>query len=212
MREDLYICCWITWLVSKYNFSVTILNRAEQRLYRMEKGDSLLPFFFFFKEHMIYLKTNIKHKYLFSPIYRMPLLTSSGISMYPYFLYLILILFFPFPFFSPLSPSLTFLSLFEWISIKEVIFHCENSLAFPLFKFYVAGTCGKEDSVLSCMPAKLLQSCLTLCHTMDCSLPGASVHGILQARILKWTVMASFRASSWPWDPTCLSYISCTGR
>ena len=58
MREDLYICCWITWLVSKYKFSVTILNRAEQRLYRMGKGDSLLPFFFF-KEYMIYLKTNI---------------------------------------------------------------------------------------------------------------------------------------------------------
>ena len=45
MREDLYICCWITWLVSKYNFSVTILNRVEQKLYRSEKGDGLLPFF-----------------------------------------------------------------------------------------------------------------------------------------------------------------------
>ena len=32
--------------------------------------------------------------------------------------------------------------------------------------------------------AKWLQSCPTLCHPMDCSLPGSSVHGILQARIL----------------------------
>ena len=31
-----------------------------------------------------------------------------------------------------------------------------------------------------------LQSCLALCDPMDCSLPGSSVHGILQARILEW--------------------------
>ena len=36
------------------------------------------------------------------------------------------------------------------------------------------------------MCAKLLQSCLTLCDPRDGSLPGSSVHGILQARILEW--------------------------
>ena len=36
------------------------------------------------------------------------------------------------------------------------------------------------------MCAKSLQSCPTLCNPMDCSLPGSSVHGILQARILQW--------------------------
>ena len=36
------------------------------------------------------------------------------------------------------------------------------------------------------MHAKSLQSCLTLCDPMDCSPPGSSVHGILQARILEW--------------------------
>ena len=30
------------------------------------------------------------------------------------------------------------------------------------------------------------QLCLTLCDPMDCSPPGSSVHGILQARILEW--------------------------
>ena len=35
------------------------------------------------------------------------------------------------------------------------------------------------------MHAKSLQSCLTVCNPMDCSLPGSSVHGILQARILE---------------------------
>ena len=34
--------------------------------------------------------------------------------------------------------------------------------------------------------AKSLQSCPTLCNSMNCNLPGSSVHGILQERILKW--------------------------
>ena len=37
-----------------------------------------------------------------------------------------------------------------------------------------------------CCCAKSLQSCLTLCDPMDCSLPGSSVHGIPQARTLEW--------------------------
>ena len=34
------------------------------------------------------------------------------------------------------------------------------------------------------------QSCLTLCNPMDCSLPGSSVHGILQAGILEWVAIS----------------------
>ena len=37
--------------------------------------------------------------------------------------------------------------------------------------------------------AKSLQSYLTLCNTMDCSRPGSSVHGILQARTLEWVAI-----------------------
>ena len=44
------------------------------------------------------------------------------------------------------------------------------------------------------------QSCLTLCDSMDCSLPGSSVHGILQARILEWVAMPFSRGSSQPKD------------
>ena len=40
-----------------------------------------------------------------------------------------------------------------------------------------------------CTRAKSLQSCLTLCDPMDRSLPGSSVHGILQERILEWTAV-----------------------
>ena len=59
------------------------------------------------------------------------------------------------------------------------------------------------------MCAKLLQSYLYLCDPMDCSLPGFSVHGILQARILKWVAMPSSRASSRPRDQTHIAYVSC---
>ena len=38
--------------------------------------------------------------------------------------------------------------------------------------------------------AKSLQSCPTLCDPMDCSLPGFSVHGILQARTLEWVAIS----------------------
>ena len=59
------------------------------------------------------------------------------------------------------------------------------------------------------MHAKSLQSCLTLCDTMDCSLPGSSVHEILQAKILEWDVVPSSRCLS---DPriTPRPPISCT--
>ena len=46
------------------------------------------------------------------------------------------------------------------------------------------------------------QSCLTLCEPMDYSLPGSSVHGILQARILEWVAIPLSRGSSWPRDWT----------
>ena len=52
---------------------------------------------------------------------------------------------------------------------------------------------------------KSLQLCLTLCNPMDCSRPGSSVHGIVQARILEWVAMAFTRGSSWPRDWTCIS-------
>ena len=50
------------------------------------------------------------------------------------------------------------------------------------------------------MHAQLLQSCLTLCYSMDCSPPGSSVHGTLQVRILEWVAMPFSRGSSSPRD------------
>ena len=46
---------------------------------------------------------------------------------------------------------------------------------------------------------------------MDRSLPGFSVHGISQARILEWVTLTSSRTSSQPRDRTLACYISCSG-
>ena len=48
------------------------------------------------------------------------------------------------------------------------------------------------------MNAELLQLCPTLCNSMDCSLPGSSVHGILQARTLEWVAISFSRGHSLP--------------
>ena len=52
------------------------------------------------------------------------------------------------------------------------------------------------------------QSCLTLCNPMYFSLPGSSVHGIFQARILEWVAIPFSRGSSRPRDQTWVSYIA----
>ena len=52
------------------------------------------------------------------------------------------------------------------------------------------------------------QSCPTLCGPMDCSLPGSSVHGIFQARILEWVAIFFPRGSSRPRDWTLVSRIA----
>ena len=51
-----------------------------------------------------------------------------------------------------------------------------------------------------CMQAKSLQSRPALCDSMDCSLPGSSVRGIFQARILEWVAISFSRESSSPRD------------
>ena len=53
--------------------------------------------------------------------------------------------------------------------------------------------------------SEVAQSCSTLCHPMDCSPPGSSVHGIFQARGLEWVAISFSRGSSQPRDRTCVS-------
>ena len=60
---------------------------------------------------------------------------------------------------------------------------------------------------MCCVLCLVTQSCLTLCDPMDCSTPGSSVHGILQARILEWVAMPFSKRSSQPRDWTQVSCI-----
>ena len=62
------------------------------------------------------------------------------------------------------------------------------------------------------MGAKSLQSCPTLCDPMDYSLPGSSVHGILQARILEWVAVPSCRGLLDSRMEPCLTSPALTGR
>ena len=62
----------------------------------------------------------------------------------------------------------------------------------------VKASFGSHLSIRAAAAALLLQACPTLCDPMDCSLPGFSVHGILQARILEWISVPSSRGSSDP--------------
>ena len=55
--------------------------------------------------------------------------------------------------------------------------------------------------------SEVAQSCPTLCNPMDCSLPGFSVHGIFQARVLEWVAISFSRRSSLPRDWTWISCI-----
>ena len=61
-------------------------------------------------------------------------------------------------------------------------------------------TKGKESEVA--------QSCPTLYDPMDCSIPGSSIHGIFQARVLEWVAISFSRGSSQPRDRTWVSHIA----
>ena len=76
----------------------------------------------------------------------------------------------------------------------------------PIQKYFLASTVEVQFSLefrtqaphfsLSIFQRTSLQSCPTPCDAMDGSLPGSSVHGILQARILAWVSMPASRGSS----------------
>ena len=70
--------------------------------------------------------------------------------------------------------------------------------SFPLIRIHVGKGQEKATSLASAAAAaaaKSLQSCPTLRDSMDCSLPGSSIHRIFQARVLEWGAIAFSIAS-----------------
>ena len=105
------------------------------------------------------------------------------------------------------------LLFFKWITNKDLWYSTGNS-AQCYMAAWMGGEFGREWihiyvqlspstvhlkllqlCVHLCVCEKVIQLCLTLCDPMDCSLPGSSVHGILQARILEWVAVPFSRGS-----------------
>ena len=109
---------------------------------------------------------------------------------------------------SMLPMSKVLISLLDWLLCLFQEWRQETQTIQPPNK-YVTQLERKKVKVL------VTQSCLTLCDTMDCSPPGCSVHGILQARILEWVAISFSRGSSHPGiEPTFHAEpcIFCIGR
>ena len=100
------------------------------------------------------------------------------------------------PRFSDLQGSLCHPLLIRSSEFTEII-----ALSFSLLPLYIVCVCACTHLVA--------QWCPTLCDLMDWSLPGSSVHGILQARVLEWVTVPSSRRSSPLRDRTQVSYVSC---
>ena len=72
-----------------------------------------------------------------------------------------------------------------------------------------AAVYGVTQSQTQLTEVKLLQLSLTLCDPMDCNLPGSSVYGILQVRVLEWVAVSSSRGSSQPRYRTLIFCVFC---
>ena len=75
----------------------------------------------------------------------------------------------------------------------------------PLMPNFLHDICLGHDIVKE---SEVTQLCPTLCDPMDCCLPGSSVHGIVQARILEWVAVSFSRGSSPPRAQTRVSRIA----
>ena len=106
-------------------------------------------------------------------------------------------------------------SWFHLISSYSFCFSCDQFLGSELREttspmkyntaFSIGGTCILSQFYLKVKVKSL--SRVQLCDPVDCSPPGSSVHGILQARTLEWVAMPFSRGSSQPRDRTQVSCI-----
>ena len=97
--------------------------------------------------------------------------------------------------------------ILAWIGFYNELKMGTDSLALPSIDYPAVES---EMLLMTCLTNKVVvlvaQSYPTLCDPMDCGLPGSSVHGILQARILEWIAIPFSRGSFWPRD---LTWVSC---
>ena len=105
-----------------------------------------------------------------------------------------------------LAVQRTLKSLLQHHSSKASILLCLAFFLVQLSHPYI--TTGKTIATTAAAAAKSLQSCPTPRDPMDCSLPGSSVHGILQARALEWGAIAlSVAMTSWTFVGKVMSFL-----
>ena len=105
----------------------------------------------------------------------------------------------------PLNLSDCFTSIFYFKLINW------TSMFFISFWWALVLSWMYPESLFNLFLCSVSLSYLNLCGPVDCSLPGYSVCGIFQARILEWVDISYSRGSFWSRDPTHISYISCIG-
>ena len=101
-----------------------------------------------------------------------------------------------------------------FLTVSLLVF--QNEILVPILKFQEKILIGwlknnikfKTIIFLICM-CSVAQWRLTLCDPLDCSLPGSSVHGIFQAKVLEWVAISFSRGSYWSRDWTHISCIFC---
>ena len=132
----------------------------------------------------------------------------------PHFLYLVDVIWFSWCslVYCPFSNSLWVRKLWKFVRLKHrATKKCEGAHGAENSPIPLASSVLNLRLNLPGGHAKSLQFCPTPCDPMDCSLPGSSVHGIFQPRILEWVAMPSSRGSFRPRGQTCVCYVSCIG-
>ena len=98
--------------------------------------------------------------------------------------------------------------ILEWVAVPF-----SRGSPQPRDQTQVSGIAGRFFTIWATYVLKeseVAQSCPTLCDLMDYSLPGSSVHGIFQARVLEWVAIFFSRGSSRPRGRTRVSHIAGT--
>ena len=99
---------------------------------------------------------------------------------------------------------LTCIAIFILYYIRKVCKHSYSYFPYTWLLVLLSSCWRHQCSFLSCLycRSEVAQSCTTVCDPIDCSLPGSSVHGIFQARILEWVAVSFSRGSSRPGEQT----------
>ena len=101
------------------------------------------------------------------------------------------------------------MSLHLWISVAKILWKdLDGSYGILMPTAWTIGLRAKGWAV--CWPSEseseVAQLCLILCDPMDCSLPGFSVYGIFQAKVVERVAISFSRGSSWTKDRTQVSH------